>query len=70
MKLFDLLQTMNPEALTSIEVEGFTEPLLFGEVKKLQFRSDVGAYEVDRIYPEYYKGRLQTGITVLVKTRG
>ena len=32
MKVFDVLSTMNPDALTSIQLETFSEPIAFGKV--------------------------------------
>lgn len=31
MKVFDVLSTMNPDALTSIQLETFSEPIAFGK---------------------------------------
>lgn len=68
MKLFDVLSKMNPNALTSIEFADFSEPIMFGEVCKIKLDPKVDCFEVGMIYPEYYKGRNQTGITVIVRT--
>ena len=65
MKVFDVLSTMNPDALTSIQLETFSEP--FGKVGAIKLNPKFDRFEVERIYPEYYKGNMQTGITVIVK---
>lgn len=36
MKVFDVLSTMNPDALTSIEFADFSEPIVFDEVCKVK----------------------------------
>lgn len=67
MKVFDVLSTMNSDALTSIEFADFSEPIVFDEVRKVKLNPKIEGLEVERIYPEYYKGMKQTGITVIVK---
>lgn len=67
MKVFDVLSTMNSDALTSIEFADFSEPIVFDEVRKVKLNPKIDGLEVERIYPEYYKGMKQTGITVIVK---
>ncbi len=67
MKVFDVLSTMNPDALTSIEFADFSEPIVFDEVSKVKLNPKIDGFEAERIYPEYYKGMKQTGITVIVK---
>mgnify|MGYP001035908127 FL=1 len=67
MKVFDVLSTMNSDALTSIEFENFSEPIVFDEVRKVKLNPKIDGLEVEKIYPEYYKGMKQTGITVIVK---
>ena len=63
MKVFDVLSTMNPDALTSIEFADFSEPIVFDEVSKVKLNPKID-------YPEYYKGMKQTGITVIVRKVG
>ena len=70
MKVFDVLSTMNPDALTSIEFADFSEPNVFDEVSKVKLNPKIDGFEVERIYPEYYKGMKQTGITVIVRKVG
>lgn len=70
MKVFDVLSAMCPDALTSIEFEDFSEPIVFGEVSKIKLDSKIDGFEVERIYPEFYKGMKQTGITVIVRKAG
>ena len=53
VKVFDVLSTMNPDALTSIQLETFSEPIVFGKV---------GAIKLN---PKF--DRFETGITVIVK---
>lgn len=67
MKVFDVLSTMNSDALTSIEFADFSEPIVFDEVRKVKLNPKIDGLEVEKIYPEYYKGMKQTGITVIVK---
>ncbi len=67
MKVFDVLSTMNSDALTSIEFADFSEPIVFDEVRKVKLNPKIDGLEVERIYPEYYKGMKQTGITVIVR---
>lgn len=67
MKVFDVLSTMNPDALTSIQLETFSEPIAFGKVGAIKLNPKFDRFEVERIYPEYYKENMQTGITVIVK---
>ena len=55
MKVFDVLSTMNPDALTSIEFADFSEPIVFDEVSKVKLNPKIDGFEVERIYPEYYK---------------
>lgn len=69
MKVFDVLSTMNSDALTSIEFANFSEPIVFDEVRKIRLNPKISGLEVERIYPEYYKGMNQTGITVIVRTK-
>lgn len=70
MKVFDVLSMMNPSALTSIQLETFSEPIMFGEVGKIKMNPKIDRFEVESIYPEYYKGNMQTGITVIVRQIG
>ena len=70
MKLFDVLSKMNPDSLTSIQFEGFAEPIMFGKVARMKPEPTVDCYTVKAIYPEYYKGSGQTGITVIVENKG
>lgn len=70
MKVFDVLSTMNPDALTSIEFADFSEPIVFDEVSKVKLNPKIDGFEVEGIYPEYYKGMKQTGITVIVRKVG
>lgn len=70
MKVFDVLSAMYSDALASIEFEGFSEPIVFGEVSKIKLDPQIDGFEVERIYPEYYKGMKQTGITVIVRRIG
>ena len=70
MKVFDVLSTMNPDALTSIEFADFSEPIVFDEVSKVKLNPKIDGFEVERIYTEYYKGMKQTGITVIVRKVG
>lgn len=67
MKVFDVLSIMNPDALASIEFANFSEPIVFGKVGAIKLNPKFDRFEVERIYPEYYKGNMQTGITVIVK---
>lgn len=67
MKVFDVLSTMNSDALTSIEFADFSEPIVFDEVRKVKLNPKIDGLEVEKIYPEYYKGMKQTGITVIVR---
>ena len=40
---------------------------MFDEVRKVKLNPKIDGLEVEKIYPEYYKGMKQTGITVIVK---
>ena len=53
MKVFDVLSTMNPDALTSIQLETFSEPIVFGKVGAIKLNPKFDRFEVERIYPEY-----------------
>lgn len=66
MQVRELLMQMRGDLLVSVERTTSSEPVAFDEASRL-LSKPVADCEVQSIYPEYYKGMRQTGITVKVR---